>query len=202
MTPGLVDARAQGHGQQPHADRAPSHPVAGAERDDDQRAHLSAASRAMRPAATTCATCCSRSTSPSDGASIHYNYWSSNWGYPAPTAVWAWLYNEAKFAWEWGEVGTPVGLRLRLRQRPIADSRLHRQGRCWKKPRSPRRRLFAAPRGGQRTVILSTDLAHSLADSLDVDSGPSHSKSPTTCGPRRRTPTTTCRPTGAWCRSG
>jgi lipoprotein-anchoring transpeptidase ErfK/SrfK len=44
----------------------------------------------------------------SDGASIHYNYWSSNWGYPGSHGCLGVAYNEAKFAWDWGEVGTPV----------------------------------------------------------------------------------------------
>jgi hypothetical protein len=44
----------------------------------------------------------------SDGASIHYNYWSSNWGYAGSHGCLGVALNEAKFAWEWGEVGTPV----------------------------------------------------------------------------------------------
>jgi hypothetical protein len=44
----------------------------------------------------------------SDGASIHYNYWSSNWGYPGSHGCLGVSYNEAKFAWDWAEVGTPV----------------------------------------------------------------------------------------------
>jgi hypothetical protein len=44
----------------------------------------------------------------SDGASIHYNYWSSNWGYAGSHGCLGIGYNEAKFAWGWAEVGTPV----------------------------------------------------------------------------------------------
>jgi hypothetical protein len=44
----------------------------------------------------------------SDGASIHYNYWSSNWGYAGSHGCLGIAYNEAKFAWDWADVGTPV----------------------------------------------------------------------------------------------
>jgi hypothetical protein len=44
----------------------------------------------------------------SDGASIHYNYWSSNWGYAGSHGCLGIAYNEAKFCWDWAEVGTPV----------------------------------------------------------------------------------------------
>jgi hypothetical protein len=44
----------------------------------------------------------------SDGASIHYNYWSSNWGYAGSHGCLGVPYNEAKFAWNWADVGTPV----------------------------------------------------------------------------------------------
>jgi hypothetical protein len=44
----------------------------------------------------------------SDGASIHYNYWSSNWGYAGSHGCLGIGYNEAKFAWNWADVGTPV----------------------------------------------------------------------------------------------
>ncbi len=44
----------------------------------------------------------------SDGASIHYNYWSSNWGYAGSHGCLGIGYNEAKFAWDWAQVGTPV----------------------------------------------------------------------------------------------
>jgi hypothetical protein len=43
-----------------------------------------------------------------DGASIHYNYWSSNWGYAGSHGCLGVGYNEAKFAWDWADVGTPV----------------------------------------------------------------------------------------------
>jgi L,D-transpeptidase catalytic domain len=44
----------------------------------------------------------------SDGASIHYNYWSSKWGYAGSHGCLGVAYNEAKFCWDWAEVGTPV----------------------------------------------------------------------------------------------
>ena len=44
----------------------------------------------------------------SDGASIHYNYWSSNWGYAGSHGCLGIAYNEARFAWDWADVGTPV----------------------------------------------------------------------------------------------
>jgi hypothetical protein len=44
----------------------------------------------------------------SDGASIHYNYWSSNWGYAGSHGCLGVAYNEAKFAWDWADVGTRV----------------------------------------------------------------------------------------------
>jgi hypothetical protein len=44
----------------------------------------------------------------SDGASIHYNYWSSNWGYAGSHGCLGVGLNEAKFAWEWASIGTPV----------------------------------------------------------------------------------------------
>jgi hypothetical protein len=44
----------------------------------------------------------------SDGASIHYNYWSSNWGYAGSHGCLGIGYNEARFAWDWAEVSTPV----------------------------------------------------------------------------------------------
>jgi L,D-transpeptidase catalytic domain len=44
----------------------------------------------------------------SDGASIHYNYWSSNWGYAGSHGCLGVAYNEAKFAWDWAAVGTRV----------------------------------------------------------------------------------------------
>jgi L,D-transpeptidase catalytic domain len=43
-----------------------------------------------------------------DGASIHYNYWSSNWGYAGSHGCLGVAYNEAKFAWDWADVGTPI----------------------------------------------------------------------------------------------
>jgi hypothetical protein len=44
----------------------------------------------------------------SDGASIHYNYWSHNWGYPGTHGCLGVDLNEAKFAWDFSGIGTPV----------------------------------------------------------------------------------------------
>jgi hypothetical protein len=43
-----------------------------------------------------------------DGASIHYNYWSNNWGYAGTHGCLGLGLNEAKFAWDWASVGTAV----------------------------------------------------------------------------------------------
>jgi len=43
-----------------------------------------------------------------DGASIHYNYWSSNWGYSGSHGCLGMPYDDALWFWTWTEVGTPV----------------------------------------------------------------------------------------------
>jgi L,D-transpeptidase catalytic domain len=43
-----------------------------------------------------------------DGASIHYNYWSGNWGYAGSHGCLGIGLNEAKWAWDWADVGTAV----------------------------------------------------------------------------------------------
>ena len=43
-----------------------------------------------------------------DGASIHYNYWSSNWGYRGSHGCLGMSYDDALWFWTWTEVGTPV----------------------------------------------------------------------------------------------
>jgi hypothetical protein len=43
-----------------------------------------------------------------DGSSIHYNYWSSNWGYAGSNGCLGLPRAEAKFAWDFAEIGTPV----------------------------------------------------------------------------------------------
>jgi lipoprotein-anchoring transpeptidase ErfK/SrfK len=43
-----------------------------------------------------------------DGASIHYNYWSSNWGYAGSHGCLGLPYDESKFVWDWADLGTPV----------------------------------------------------------------------------------------------
>jgi hypothetical protein len=43
-----------------------------------------------------------------DGSSIHYNYWSSNWGYAGSNGCLGLPRQEARFAWDFAEIGTPV----------------------------------------------------------------------------------------------
>ena len=42
------------------------------------------------------------------GAAIHYNYWSSNWGYPGSHGCLGLPLTESKWAWDWSETGLPV----------------------------------------------------------------------------------------------
>jgi hypothetical protein len=44
----------------------------------------------------------------SDGASLHYNYWSSNWGRPGSHGCLGLTYNDSAWLWDWAKVGTPV----------------------------------------------------------------------------------------------
>jgi lipoprotein-anchoring transpeptidase ErfK/SrfK len=43
-----------------------------------------------------------------DGAALHYNYWSSMWGYPGSHGCLGMNYDDAAWFWNWAEVGTPV----------------------------------------------------------------------------------------------
>jgi len=43
-----------------------------------------------------------------DGASFHYNYWSSAWGYPGSHGCLGLTYGNSAWLWEWAHVGTPV----------------------------------------------------------------------------------------------
>jgi hypothetical protein len=43
-----------------------------------------------------------------DGAALHYNYWSSNFGYPGSHGCLGLNYDDSVWFWNWGEVGTPV----------------------------------------------------------------------------------------------
>ena len=43
-----------------------------------------------------------------DGASIHYNYWSSNWGYAGSHGCLGLTYADSAFLWNWATYGTPV----------------------------------------------------------------------------------------------
>jgi hypothetical protein len=43
-----------------------------------------------------------------DGASLHYNYWSSAWGYPGSHGCLGLTYQDSAWLWDWAHVGTPV----------------------------------------------------------------------------------------------
>jgi hypothetical protein len=43
-----------------------------------------------------------------DGASLHYNYWSSNWGYPGSHGCLGLTYRDSAWLWDWARIGTPV----------------------------------------------------------------------------------------------
>jgi hypothetical protein len=43
-----------------------------------------------------------------DGASLHYNYWSSNWGYPGSHGCLGLTYQDSSWLWGWSHLGTPV----------------------------------------------------------------------------------------------
>jgi hypothetical protein len=45
-----------------------------------------------------------------DGASIHYNYWSSNWGYSGSHGCLGMSYDDALWFWQWAGVGTPLAI--------------------------------------------------------------------------------------------
>jgi hypothetical protein len=45
-----------------------------------------------------------------DGASIHYNYWSSNWGYSGSHGCLGMSYDDAVWFWQWADVGTPLAI--------------------------------------------------------------------------------------------
>jgi hypothetical protein len=46
----------------------------------------------------------------SDGASIHYNYWSSNWGYAGSHGCLGLTLADSEFLWNWASAGTPVSI--------------------------------------------------------------------------------------------
>jgi lipoprotein-anchoring transpeptidase ErfK/SrfK len=45
-----------------------------------------------------------------DGASIHYNYWSSNWGYSGSHGCLGMNYADSLWFWEWATLGTPIDI--------------------------------------------------------------------------------------------
>jgi hypothetical protein len=46
----------------------------------------------------------------SDGASLHYNYWSSNWGYPGSHGCLGLSYADSSWLWTWSTIGTPLSI--------------------------------------------------------------------------------------------
>jgi hypothetical protein len=46
----------------------------------------------------------------SDGASIHYNYWSSNFGYAGSHGCLGLTLADSEFLWNWASVGTPLSI--------------------------------------------------------------------------------------------
>jgi lipoprotein-anchoring transpeptidase ErfK/SrfK len=45
-----------------------------------------------------------------DGASIHYNYWSGNWGYAASHGCLGLTYADSAFLWSWAGLGTAISI--------------------------------------------------------------------------------------------
>jgi L,D-transpeptidase catalytic domain len=45
-----------------------------------------------------------------DGASLHYNYWSSSWGYAASHGCLGLTYADSAFLWSWAGLGTLVSI--------------------------------------------------------------------------------------------
>lgn len=45
-----------------------------------------------------------------DGSSIHYNYWSANWGYAGSHGCLGMNYEDSLWFWEWAEIGTPLAI--------------------------------------------------------------------------------------------
>jgi hypothetical protein len=43
-----------------------------------------------------------------DGASLHYNYWSGNFGYAGSHGCLGLTYADSAYLWEWARIGTPV----------------------------------------------------------------------------------------------
>jgi L,D-transpeptidase catalytic domain len=43
-----------------------------------------------------------------DGASLHYNYWSSMWGYAGSHGCLGLTYKDSAWLWGWAHIGTPV----------------------------------------------------------------------------------------------
>lgn len=46
-----------------------------------------------------------------DGSALHFNYWSSNFGYSGSNGCLGLNYSDALFLWEWADVGTIVNIR-------------------------------------------------------------------------------------------
>jgi lipoprotein-anchoring transpeptidase ErfK/SrfK len=43
-----------------------------------------------------------------DGASLHYNYWSSMWGYAGSHGCLGLTYQDSAWLWGWAHIGTPL----------------------------------------------------------------------------------------------
>ncbi|HLH26985.1 MAG TPA: L,D-transpeptidase [Chloroflexota bacterium] len=43
-----------------------------------------------------------------DGASLHYNYWSSNFGHPGSHGCLGMSLEDARWFWNWADIGTPI----------------------------------------------------------------------------------------------
>jgi hypothetical protein len=46
----------------------------------------------------------------SGGSSLHYNYWSGNWGYAASHGCLGLTYADSSFLWSWAGIGVPVSI--------------------------------------------------------------------------------------------
>jgi lipoprotein-anchoring transpeptidase ErfK/SrfK len=44
------------------------------------------------------------------GQSIHYNYWSSNWGYPGSHGCLGLSYSDAAYLWSFAGIGSTVSI--------------------------------------------------------------------------------------------
>jgi lipoprotein-anchoring transpeptidase ErfK/SrfK len=45
-----------------------------------------------------------------DGAALHYNYWSGNWGYAGSHGCLGMNYEDSHWFWNWVDIGTPISV--------------------------------------------------------------------------------------------